>query len=69
MTDHCAGIDTVLRKGTAGEVYNVGAGNEINTIVLAKAILEPAREAREPDDSSCLTGRVTTAVTAWTAPS
>ena len=39
VTDHCAGIDTVLRKGTAGEVYNVGAGNEINTIVLAKAIL------------------------------
>lgn len=39
VTDHCAGIDAVLRKGTPGEVYNVGAGNEINTIVLAKAIL------------------------------
>jgi dTDP-glucose 4,6-dehydratase len=39
VTDHCAGIDTVLRRGTPGEVYNVGAGNEINTIVLARAIL------------------------------
>jgi dTDP-glucose 4,6-dehydratase len=39
VTDHCAGIDTVLRKGVAGDVYNVGAGNEINTIQLAKAIL------------------------------
>jgi dTDP-glucose 4,6-dehydratase len=39
VTDHCAGIDTVLRRGTPGEVYNVGAGNEINTITLAKAIL------------------------------
>jgi dTDP-glucose 4,6-dehydratase len=39
VTDHCAGIDTVLRRGTPGEVYNVGAGNEINTLVLARAIL------------------------------
>jgi dTDP-glucose 4,6-dehydratase len=39
VTDHCAGIDTVLRRGVAGEVYNVGAGNEINTVVLARAIL------------------------------
>jgi len=39
VTDHCAGIDTVLRKGAPGEVYNVGAGNEINTLVLARAIL------------------------------
>ncbi|MFN8634423.1 MAG: dTDP-glucose 4,6-dehydratase [Chloroflexota bacterium] len=39
VTDHCAGIDTVLRKGEPGEVYNVGGGNETNTIVLAKAIL------------------------------
>ena len=39
VTDHCAGIDTVLRRGAPGEVYNVGAGNEINTVVLARAIL------------------------------
>jgi len=39
VTDHCAGIDTVLHKGVEGNVYNVGAGNHVNTIDLAKAIL------------------------------
>jgi dTDP-glucose 4,6-dehydratase len=39
VIDHCAGIDVVLRRGTPGEVYNIGAGNEINTLVLARAIL------------------------------
>jgi dTDP-glucose 4,6-dehydratase len=40
VVDHCAGIDTVLRQGVPGEVYNIGAGNEINTLVLARAILD-----------------------------
>jgi dTDP-glucose 4,6-dehydratase len=40
VLDHCAGIDTALRKGTPGEIYNVGGGNHINTIQLSKAILE-----------------------------
>jgi len=39
VTDHCAGIDKVLHEGTEGEVYNVGAGNHVNTIDLAQAIL------------------------------
>ena len=39
VVDHCAAIDTVLHRGAEGEVYNVGAGNEINTLVLARAIL------------------------------
>jgi dTDP-glucose 4,6-dehydratase len=39
VTDHCAGIDTVLHHGVEGEVYNVGAGNHVNTIDLAQAIL------------------------------
>jgi dTDP-glucose 4,6-dehydratase len=39
VTDHCAGIDAVLHRGRAGEVYNVGAGNQIDTLVLARAIL------------------------------
>jgi dTDP-glucose 4,6-dehydratase len=40
VIDHCAGIDTALRKGTPGEIYNVGGGNHINTIQLSTAILE-----------------------------
>ena len=39
VADHCAGIDAVLRRGRDGEVYNVGAGNAIDTLVLARAIL------------------------------
>jgi dTDP-glucose 4,6-dehydratase len=40
VTDHCAGIDTVLHQGVVGEVYNVGGGNHVNTIQLSRAILE-----------------------------
>ncbi len=39
VTDHCAGIDTVLHRGQDGEIYNVGGGNQIDTLVLARAIL------------------------------
>jgi dTDP-glucose 4,6-dehydratase len=39
VDDHCSGIDAVLHNGDAGEVYNIGAGNEVNTIKLARAIL------------------------------
>jgi dTDP-glucose 4,6-dehydratase len=39
VTDHCAGIAAALFKGADGEVYNVGAGNSVNTLQLADAIL------------------------------
>ena len=39
VEDHCAGIDRVLHHGVPGEVYNIGAGNEIDTVQLARAIL------------------------------
>ncbi len=39
VQDHCEAIDTVLREGKAGEVYNVSAGNEIPNIEIAKKIL------------------------------
>jgi dTDP-glucose 4,6-dehydratase len=39
VTDHCAGIDTVLHRGVQGEVYNVGAGNQIDTLLLSRGIL------------------------------
>lgn len=28
VRDNCQGVDLVLRQGTVGEVYNIGAGNE-----------------------------------------
>lgn len=39
VEDHCAGIDTALHKGQPGCAYNIGAGNEINTVEIALAIL------------------------------
>ncbi|MGB3305732.1 MAG: dTDP-glucose 4,6-dehydratase [Thermomicrobiales bacterium] len=37
--DHAAGIDMALRKGQAGEIYNIGAGNERPNIDVVKGIL------------------------------
>jgi dTDP-glucose 4,6-dehydratase len=39
VEDHCAGIDTVLREGKAGEIYNVGGGDEHENIDVAGRIL------------------------------
>jgi dTDP-glucose 4,6-dehydratase len=39
VIDHCQAIDTVIHKGKIGEVYNVGADNELANIDLAKTIL------------------------------
>jgi len=38
--DHCAGIELVLREGGAGEVYNVGGGDEHENIDVARRLLE-----------------------------
>jgi dTDP-glucose 4,6-dehydratase len=40
VDDNCAGIDTVLREGLLGEVYNVGGGNEVENLTLTRQILE-----------------------------
>lgn len=39
VTDNCRGILAALEKGKAGEVYNLGGGNERPNIDVAKAIL------------------------------
>ena len=40
VEDHCAAVELVLREGRAGEVYNVGAGEEIENRELTRRILE-----------------------------
>jgi dTDP-glucose 4,6-dehydratase len=40
VEDHCRGLDTVLRAGKVGEVYNLGGGNERPNIEIAHLILE-----------------------------
>src|SRR5262249_37828604 len=39
VLDHCEAVDVALHDGKVGEVYNVGGGNEVNTVQLSDAIL------------------------------
>jgi dTDP-glucose 4,6-dehydratase len=40
VDDHCAAVEIVLRQGRAGEVYNTGAGQEVENIEVTRRILE-----------------------------
>ncbi len=39
VTDHCAGIDVVLRRGTPGEAYNLGGEQERTNLELTHTLL------------------------------
>jgi dTDP-glucose 4,6-dehydratase len=39
VLDNCAGVDTVLRNGTIGEIYNIGGGNETTNRELTSMVL------------------------------
>lgn len=45
--DHCSAIDTVLHKGTPGQIYNIGGHNEKTNLEITHLILE----AMNKDDS------------------
>jgi dTDP-glucose 4,6-dehydratase len=38
--DHCCAVDTVIRNGVDGEVYNIGGGNERENIELVDIIFD-----------------------------
>ena len=40
VVDHCRAIDLIVRKGTPGEVYNIGGHNERTNIEVVKSILQ-----------------------------
>ncbi|HEX6500517.1 MAG TPA: dTDP-glucose 4,6-dehydratase [Micromonosporaceae bacterium] len=40
VSDHCAGIDLVLRNGRPGEVYHIGGGTELTNKELTSRLLE-----------------------------
>ena len=40
VEDHCAAIDLIIRKGTVGEVYNIGGHNERTNLDVVKTILK-----------------------------
>ena len=39
VEDHCAAIDLIMRRGTVGEVYNIGGHNERQNIEVVRTIL------------------------------
>jgi dTDP-glucose 4,6-dehydratase len=40
VEDHAAGIELALRRGEAGEVYNVGGGEEVENREITRRVLE-----------------------------
>jgi dTDP-glucose 4,6-dehydratase len=46
VEDHCRAVLAVMRKGSAGEVYNVGARNERRNIEVAESVLEALGKPR-----------------------
>jgi dTDP-glucose 4,6-dehydratase len=40
VEDHCEAIDLIIRKGTIGEVYNIGGHNEKTNLEVVKLILK-----------------------------
>jgi dTDP-glucose 4,6-dehydratase len=47
VADHCAAIDLLILRGQPGEVYNIGAGNHMRNIDMARLILQ---ELGKPED-------------------
>lgn len=44
VDDHCSAIDTVLRHGKPGEVYNVGGHNERANIEIVRTVVDTVAE-------------------------
>jgi dTDP-glucose 4,6-dehydratase len=43
VMDHCRGVDAVIERGTPGEVYNIGGGNEVRNVDLTHTLLHLAQ--------------------------
>ncbi len=68
VDDHCRGINLVLTKGRAGEIYNIGGGTELtNRELTASAGRRRWVPARRRSGGS-RTARATTCATRWTSP-
>ncbi|MDD5759576.1 MAG: dTDP-glucose 4,6-dehydratase [Desulfobulbaceae bacterium] len=49
VEDHCRGIDLVMKKGTVGEVYNIGGNNEWTNLDIVTLICRLLDEAFAKD--------------------
>ena len=64
VEDNCAAVDLVLRAGQPGEIYNIGAGNELPNRELTDKLLGSGRCRAREGSTTSRTGWATTAVTA-----
>ena len=46
VLDHCRAVDMLIERGTGGEVYNIGGGNDIMNIELTHRILDALGKPR-----------------------
>ena len=44
VEDHCAAVDSIIRRGKAGETYNIGGHNEHSNLDVVKTILRELGE-------------------------
>jgi dTDP-glucose 4,6-dehydratase len=47
VIDNCSALDLVLHKGKAGQIYNIGGGNQLRNIKIAKDILKMMKKDKE----------------------
>ncbi len=47
VEDHCRAIDTVMQKGKLGEVYNIGANQEVQNLQVAKVIVKTLKKSED----------------------
>ncbi|MEW6108964.1 MAG: dTDP-glucose 4,6-dehydratase [Nitrospirota bacterium] len=54
VMDHCKAIDAAFHKGKAGDVYNIGARNEMENIDVVKKVLIKIAEKTGRDEQEIL---------------
>jgi dTDP-glucose 4,6-dehydratase len=47
VKDNCSAILTALEKGTPGEIYNIGSGDKLTNVEMAKAIISELGIAKD----------------------
>ncbi|MCR5625452.1 MAG: dTDP-glucose 4,6-dehydratase, partial [Lachnospiraceae bacterium] len=47
VIDHCRAIDLIVRKGTEGEVYNIGGHNEKTNLEVVKTVLSALNKSED----------------------
>ena len=52
VDDHCSAIEAVIERGRAGEVYNIGAHNEMTNISVVRSIIRSVSALRPELDIS-----------------